>query len=132
MTVREVAEALGVDPGCVLGARVPLDTGLFLNRHSWAGTQGRVAYVVGDGGLVALDRGGWVSDNGRLTEDLPDVSLAVALQRVDVATGAQVVVHTWDYVDRRADWPERAWTFRLTAGDVAFIASVVDPARADV
>lgn len=134
VTVREIADALGVDVAAVAPGGTRLDAGLWWFDHSWAGDEGRVAYRLRDGRAERLACGRQHSENGNMTLDEPQLPLMVALWRAGAVEGDLIAVREWSTMRGREE-PEVVRVFRLTAEDAGIVAEcaiAADPAEVEV
>jgi hypothetical protein len=134
VTLRMIARLLNVDAGCVRRERLPMTIPLWRGEHSWAGTQGREAYLVWETDECTgepLDAGGWFSANGTITWSTSPVSLAIALKRAGAHAGQLVAVREWSTYSGE-ERPTEVCVFRLTAKDEEQIARFADPLDAEV
>ncbi|GAG45041.1 unnamed protein product, partial [marine sediment metagenome] len=81
-----------------------LSTGIYSDTHSWAGSRGLVATLIFENGeYEECLRGGWHSENGRVTHDDPAIPLwrnfltsDGEMDHFKVEVLAAVVVNEWD------------------------------------
>jgi len=79
---------------------------LYENEHSWAGNQGCVAillHIQSDNfgiktltSTIYLKRGGWYSENGRITRDDPNENAYEQIVREGGKENDILIIHKWD------------------------------------